>query len=274
LPHDLAALASYRLGFYDEALKHGKDALMHAPNDQRLKNNLFFYKNALSKVDVIIPTKNNMDGLKNLVEQLEQEDKVNRIIVVTDGEEGRETAGILNATVLTPGVHAGSGIHVMWNLGLHLTSPENHVAFINDDVSIEPGTINKLCAALDENPEYGLVSPVYWDGGLDENKHSTTTCRGRYDGTGGIAGFCFVLASDIAQNYRFDEEMKWWYGDDDVVNTVNELGRNSVLVAGTRIVHSHSATIESSPPPAFAETVERDRIYYERKWGNRASGRS
>ena len=268
-PHDLAALAAYRLGFHDEALAHGMDALNHAPDDERLKNNLFWYRNATSKVDVIIPTKTNNDGLQLLVSQLLKESKVGRILVVGDGEEGRALRGALPPSVSFVSVPSESGIHAMWNQGLSLLKG-NHVAFVNDDVEIEKGTIDKLCEALDKNPRYGLVSPVYWDGELETDKKVVGTCRGRYDGTGGIGGFCFVLALDVADAYRFDERMKWWYGDDDVVRSVDAMGRDTCLVSGTRIVHRHSRTIETSPPKAFAEIVERDRIIYEGKWGKGA----
>lgn len=269
MPHDLAALASYRLGMYEEALMHGKNALSYATDDERLKKNLFYYKNALSKIDVVIPTKTNASGLQLLISQLLKEPKVDRILVVGDGEEGRVLGRALPPSVSFISVPSESGIHVMWNHGLDLVK-DNHVAFINDDVKIEPGTMDKLCAALDANDDYGLVCPVYWDGGLTEDRITTTTCRGRYDGTGGIAGFCFVLAADVAQNYRFDERMTWWYGDDDVVRSVDAMGKSNVIVSGTRIFHEHSKTIKSSPPKAFAELVEQDRVIYERKWGDNA----
>lgn len=43
-PYDLAALASYNLGLTEEAVRYGEMALSYAPDDQRLKNNLSFYK--------------------------------------------------------------------------------------------------------------------------------------------------------------------------------------------------------------------------------------
>ena len=42
-PHDLLALAAYKLGFREEAVEHGKLATELAPHDQRLKTNLEFY---------------------------------------------------------------------------------------------------------------------------------------------------------------------------------------------------------------------------------------
>lgn len=44
LPHDLAALAAYRLGQYAEAERHGRNAVALAPDDARLRANLTFYR--------------------------------------------------------------------------------------------------------------------------------------------------------------------------------------------------------------------------------------
>lgn len=48
-PYDLAAVASYHLGRYDDALEYGKKALEIAPDDPRLMSNLVFYKSAVKK---------------------------------------------------------------------------------------------------------------------------------------------------------------------------------------------------------------------------------
>lgn len=265
-PHDLRAISAFYLGHREEALEHGKMALVHSPDDKRLQENLFHYRNGLSKVTAVIPTKSNVKGLHTVVHQLLKEGKVARIIVIGDGEEGRALGEALPSSVVKLFVPAESGINVMWNMGLEAALPKSHVLFINDDVEIERGTIDKLCAALDRNESYGLVCPKYWDGELSEDRYSRDTCRGRYDGTGGIAGFCFMLPHDIAHKYRFDENMKWWYSDDDVVWSVNAMERGNYIVAGTSIKHGHSVTIESTPPKAFEKLVEQDKQYFQKKW--------
>ena len=42
-PHDLAAVAAYRLGLNDIAIKQGEIALSFAPEDPRLKSNMGWY---------------------------------------------------------------------------------------------------------------------------------------------------------------------------------------------------------------------------------------
>ena len=46
-PHDVAALAAYRAGFYGKALEHGEAALSLKPGDPRLLENLRFYQEAV-----------------------------------------------------------------------------------------------------------------------------------------------------------------------------------------------------------------------------------
>lgn len=44
--HDLAAIASFRLGYYHEAAYHGMEALKLDPYDARLRDNIKFYRRA------------------------------------------------------------------------------------------------------------------------------------------------------------------------------------------------------------------------------------
>jgi glycosyltransferase involved in cell wall biosynthesis len=46
LPHDLAAIAAYRLGYFHEAAFHGMEALKLSPYDDRIHRNLKFYEEA------------------------------------------------------------------------------------------------------------------------------------------------------------------------------------------------------------------------------------
>jgi Flp pilus assembly protein TadD len=46
LPHDLAAISAFHLGYFQEARKHGMDALRLDPYDQRLVGNMAWYEEA------------------------------------------------------------------------------------------------------------------------------------------------------------------------------------------------------------------------------------
>lgn len=239
--------------------------MSHKPDDQRLKDNLFFYASASSQVTVVIPTKSNLEGLVKAVHDCMKSAKVKKIVVVGDGEKGWELTKYLPSSVVKVMVPEGSGIHTMWNLGMSLS--DGHVLFLNDDVQLVEGAIDAMCSSLDREPSYGLVCPQYAKNELETDQLTETTCRGRYDGSGGIAGFCMMLSSDLSGLWRFDERMKWWYGDDDLVKWVVGRGRRAAIIADARCSHDHSRTVDNDPPPSFATLVNNDKLVYESKWG-------
>jgi len=81
-----------------------------------------------------------------------------------------------------------------------------------------------------------------------------------------MAGFAMMLASDLAQSWSFDERMKWWYGDDDLVNWVNAQGRMCLITNKAKCNHAHSQTVDKDPPKNFAKTVNNDKRIFEQKW--------
>jgi hypothetical protein len=199
--------------------------------------------------------------VQRLVDVLTTAPFVGRVVIVGDGE---------NATDLSA-VHVplGAGIHVMWNKGMRLCAPDRHVLFLNDDVTIDERTVSGLVHTLEEHPEVGLVCPNY-SGESFEGAYRTVTdtCRGRYDGTGGMAGFAMMLRNTLAREWRFDEAMKWWYGDDDIVMWVTRTkGMKAAISAWSTCADNESWTILHDPPPTFTADVENDRRLFEQKWG-------
>ena len=49
--HDLASVAAWRLGLLDEALHHALIAHAMAPDDERIAENIAFYRSAAESVD-------------------------------------------------------------------------------------------------------------------------------------------------------------------------------------------------------------------------------
>ena len=267
-PNDMVALSAHKLGYFKEALHHGQIAVDLNPDDQRLKDNLVWYKRALTGVTVVIPTKSNVSGLTQLISSLMSAEGVSRIVVVGDGTQTATMLQSLPSSVIKTYVPQGVGIHAMWNAGMALRGTDDHVLFLNDDVTIATGAIASLVTALIEDPRLGLVCPKYaGDSDVDIVTHST--CRGRYDGTGGMAGFAMMLAADLVPQWKFDERMKWWYGDDDLVNWVNRKAKRLCVIVGkARCTHAHSVTIDNDRPDNFNNIVEEDRKIFEKKWSN------
>ncbi len=265
-PQDMVALSAYKLGYFTQALHHGQIAVDLNPTDKRLQDNLIWYKKALAGVTVVIPTKSNQQGLAALIRVLEASEGVSKLVVVGDGTETKPMLDALPSSVIKTYVPRGAGISTMWNHGMRLATPGHHVLFLNDDVSINENTVTGLVTALAEDHRIGLVCPKY-AGDSDVDIISHTTCRGKYDGTGGMAGFAMMLASDLVPQFSFDERMKWWYSDDDLVNWVNHVAKRlCVISAKSRCVHGHSVTIRTDPPQDFNDIILKDKQIYNNKW--------
>lgn len=272
-PHDLLAIAAHRMGQNDIAQVHGHIALALNPTEERLSKNMFFYRNTDTEVNIIIPFKSHVIGLIGLLADLSLDNKVNKIVVVADGEDAFSKLRKIDIgmNVIRVMVPEGSGIHVMWNLGMDICGDEHPICFINDDVRLSRNCISSLAASLDSNLSVGLVSPNYSGSNFNGEMTTNTTCRGAYDGTGGIAGFCMMLAKDLVKDYRFDTNMKWWYGDDDIVNWVTRAkGRHALVTSTAECKHEHSFTITNNPPKDFVKHTENDKKYFEKKWSTYA----
>ena len=263
-PRDMVALSAFNLGLYAEAVRFGQAAVELNPTDQRLKENLFWYKNVQSSATVVIPYKSNLKGLISVVENLSKDRKVAKIVIVADGLESYKQLSIFNEAVTKVQVDRGTGIHKMWNIGLNVAHPGSHVFFVNDDVALVDNCVSDLVAALDRDATIGLVCPHYANVPAQGNVETTTTCQGRYDGTGGMAGFAMMLSNELVPFFRFNEDMKWWWGDNLLVDWVTKVAeRRCVITSSTSCKHAHSQTVNNDPPENFASIVENDRAIYQ-----------
>lgn len=221
-------------------------------------------------VDVIIPTKSNINSLSKLVSILQDDKNVGEIFVIADGSKSWRLISQNISGIKLFQVELGSGIHVMWNIGLKLVMAGRHALFLNDDVEINEDTVSGLIKTLDKYSRIGVVCPNY-SGELIRGPYRpvTDTCSGRYDGTGGLGGFCMMLRSSLVRDWKFDERMKWWYGDDDLVKWIVYTKKMVAAISSISTCSDNiSWTIENDPPPNFNYVVETDRVIFQQKWSH------
>jgi len=78
-----------------------------------------------------------------------------------------------------------------------------------------------------------------------------------------------MLHASLANSWRFDENMKWWYGDDDLLNwTFKKANKEVGICAVAQCKENSSWTIDNDPPDNFADIVEQDRKIFESKWND------
>ena len=269
LPHDLLALAAANLNLMDVAVHQGTIALSHAPDDQRLKNNLIAYKSKNIKVDVVIPYKSNLSGLTTLVSQLKPDYKVGRIVVVADGDAAYQSLSALPNDIIKLMVPLGIGIHRMWNLAMDVLGSKNYIAFINDDITLAPNCMSTLMQAMIEDPSIGLICPNYStvpNENDDKDRDVFGVSGSRYDGWGGMAGFCYMLAKDLVPHWDFDESLRWLAGDNAILDWCLEVvHRRAVITHKTTCKHADSKTFNTDPPHDWLVEMHRDKLTYEKK---------
>ena len=272
-PHDLASIAAWNMGLKPRSVEHSLRAFQSEPLNPRLRENLSLVLSLTSStpVEVIIPTRSNRTGLRAAIESLLPNSSVQAIHLIADGEDAfNGLRSISDDSRITASLVTGRpGIHVMWNVGLSRCQPSSHILFLNDDVTILGRGVDVLSALLDKLPHAGLISPEY-DSREFRNEFISVvdTCRGRYDGSGGIPGFAMMLSASIAHTWRFDESMKWWYGDDDLVNYVIRIAGKQVGITGLASCSKNTSwTITNDAPPDFSNEVSNDKRIFQHKWG-------
>jgi len=277
LPHDLASISLWNLGDKDASVEHAIKALAIKPADSRLRNNVSSIMRSHRKtlVDVIIPSKTNSGGLLNVYEQISSDPAVGNIHVVADGNEAHQKIQNLNLSLARISwVPEGIGIHVMWNQALEQVEARHHVLFLNDDVNLDNLAISTLASHLDFDSSIGLICPNY-DGriisGIDQNVQGA---NGWYGKTG-ISGATMMLHADLVPEWKFDERLNWYFGDDDLALwTLITKNRRTVVSSLTSSWGNESWTTKNNPPSGFDALTKSDKKVFDEKWASYASSRT
>jgi hypothetical protein len=192
---------------------------------------------------VVIPSKDRLKELRGLIGQLRDQGEADGIVIVDNGYSRVGRNWLTTQKDLKVLAMDGAGIHEMWNAGIDACPPNADIAVLNDDVTIGPAFLSSLQATLTGHPELAVVSPNYDGREGDQLVYTSDICANRYDGTGGIAGFAFMLSAAFARRYRFPTECKWWYGDNDMVLTANTLGLGCAITLTTTVEHEPSLDV-------------------------------
>ena len=283
LPHDLASIAAWNMGLQQRSVEHSINAYLHEPSNSRLKDNLSLVLALTAKtpVEVIIPTRSNTAGLLSAIHTITPNSCVSAIHVIADGRKSFDQLADLfvadpiiaeyaeNHKISLDYVDDRSGIHAMWNRALKFCSPGSHVLFLNDDVLMHGRSVDVMSSLMDRNTSIGLVAPNYDNRQFSKVFVDTNvTCRGIYDGTGGLPGFAMMLSARLVPEWQFDESMKWWYGDDDLLYWVNRIKGQRASICGLASCTGNSSwTINNDRPDDFNSIVENDARIFLSKWG-------
>lgn len=150
-----------------------------------------------------------------------------------------------------------------WNRGLDAVhtvqqwiDQEYIVAVLNDDLVLPPRFVSRLADAI-VNHDAAAAYPDQ-HGFARDYKHEYA---GPISLFRRMTGYAFALRGSA--NFRADEMLQWWYGDDDLDWRAREAG-GSVLVGGLKVEH---LSPNSTTVGKLAEQAGRDRQTFINKWG-------
>jgi glycosyltransferase involved in cell wall biosynthesis len=219
----------------------------------------------------VIPVKDNLNYTQALIKQLQADEACHEIVVIDNGSTAKTRRWLdqSGATVLSaPGV----GIHTMWNMGADWAlqyHPRPTICFLNNDVRLGEPFMGPLSDALTNGPPDLIAVCPNYDGRTGAGvERLQGICAERYDGTGGLAGFAYMVKGEWFLNgYRFPEDCMWWYGDNDLLLSIEMSGGWYGMVHAATVEHLDGGGRTGNwDDPAMQAQLAKDQAAFQRKW--------
>lgn len=222
---------------------------------------------------VVIPTRNRHDMLKNCIHSIspvgdEHKDNVQDIIVVDNLSDPPIPQTLVGPNIhITPCYEDPPNISKLWNIGIdmarswanHRMQPEFNIAILNSDVICPEGWIAGMSDGL-RKYNATLAYPDQHGNPSAPIKHVVAGPISLYER---ITGFAFMLRGETS--IRLNEDLAWWYGDDDLDWRCRELG-GAVLLPGLVVEHL-DPNGSTNRRPELMEQAGRDRETFQKIWG-------
>lgn len=229
---------------------------------------------------VVIPVKGQHEYTNAIVEQLVAQGGFDHLWIFDNASDSDPYVPEIEGDTITVVPAEGKSIYAMWNMGVRnalSTSQRCNIAILNNDLILGDEFLTNLAQGLRAHPSVAAVSANYDNREFVEKVQAVKgIAAGREDGTGGLAGFAFMVRGEIftAGCPMFDEEnFTLWYGDNDFTNNLDKAEAVYGIVRDAHVVHIDGGSKTSGDgkgkrlTPELQAVVEQDRKNYEAKWG-------
>ena len=221
-----------------------------------------------------IPTIGYSELLIPLVNQLEDDTNVDRILLTVNLEEyvepvreffrfGEPNIDIVETWCL------GRSLHHGWNTAIQMARQANAwLAVLNDDIKLlEPKAVSSVVEVMDAHPSYAVVGMNYFEG-PEQTKPTATDVRPvhgsyRHHGVGGFAWVC-----DPHKVKLVPDTLVWWGGDDFCFLSAEQDGYKVGIANHVHVTHLSERT--ASEQDWTHEAREQDRIEFNRLFPGRS----
>jgi len=220
------------------------------------------------KIYVIIVTYNGAPWIKGVLDSLRASDTPCTAVVV-DNASSDDTVAIVQrdypeAVLLAQQQNHGFGVGNNIGISLALTQGADYIFLLNQDAFVTPAALGQLAGFLEQQPSYGLVTPLHCRADLQSHDPQTQkgylqhfardylsdACFGLvkpfYD-IRGINAAAWMVRSDVFRQVGGFDPLFFMYGeDDDLINRFAYLQQRFALLPASRVVHLRA---RSARPP-------------------------
>lgn len=225
------------------------------------------------EVDIIILSYAKTEELKVITENgirslmaSEDPEKIKFNVIIIESE--RSLMPFQYEHTLTVYPDAEFGYHRYMNIGIGMTSSP-YICICNNDLIFFKGWATNMLAAFDDynlvsgSPMCGLFHPKL-DYSFNRGVHLGYQIRAQ------ISGWCIFFKREILKlTGKLDENLKFWYADNDYANTLWVLKLRHGLVTTSRVDHLESVTLNSHTKEIKRELTLEMATYWLKKWNFR-----
>lgn len=164
------------------------------------------------------------------------------------------------------------GYHRYLNIGIASTSAP-YICLCNNDLIFHQNWASNIMQQLNHYPEISSASPLC-PVHQDEMEH--TPYSGNHFGYRigkELAGWCIFIRREIFKKIGIlDPNFKFWFADNDYVNTIWVLGLKHALITSSLVTHVKHLTISQQNPEFRNSLTFSEQRCYEGKWYPRMGG--
>lgn len=219
---------------------------------------------------VTIPTIGHSNLLVPLIRHLEEDDRVDQIVLTVNLEDHVDTVREIfrfcepNISIVETWC-LGRSIHHGWNTAIQKArEADAFLAILNDDIElVEHDAVYEVAKTLNADPSYAVVGMNYFES-PEKTKPDARPVRPvhgsyRHHGVGGFAWVC-----DPHKVHTVPESLVWWGGDDYCFFRAEEDGYKLGIANHVHVTHVNEATAGSGKCEWAQHAKEQDRIEFNR----------
>ncbi|WP_113637897.1 glycosyltransferase family 2 protein [Nubsella zeaxanthinifaciens] len=219
-------------------------------------------------VDIIILSYAKNDFFKEITENAvntinSANDSYEKKIIVVESNSGLKGYQYPFTNTIYPNTKFGYNKFI--NIGLKHSNAD-FVCIANNDLTFDKEWLNNIIEAFNRNPELASASPICPE---NHKKYQIFPNSGIYEGYRTaieLSGWCLVFRREILKFNLFDNNLSFWYCDNDYANTLKKNNLKHALVTKSIVHHLESITLKGESPKKQSQLTFREKIYFDYKW--------